>query len=127
MIYGIGTDIISVERIRKSMEANSRFGEKLFTPAEIAYCESRASRYQSYAARFAAKEAVMKALGTGWNERVHWLNIEILREGDEAPKVLLHNDTKDLANEQGIGEIHLSLSHEKDYATAFVVMEKLIS
>ena len=124
MIYGIGTDIIKVERLQKSMEANPRFGEKLFTAAETAYCEGRASKFQSYAARFAAKEAVMKAFGTGWNERVHWLNIEILREGDDSPKVLLHNDTKALAEELGIRAIHLSLSHEKEYATAFVVMEK---
>lgn len=106
------------------MESNPRFGEKLFTTAETTYCEGRASKFQSYAARFAAKEAVMKAFGTGWNERVHWLNIEILRDGDDAPKVLLHNDTKALAGELGIRAIHLSLSHEKEYATAFVVMEK---
>ncbi|HNZ07353.1 MAG TPA: holo-ACP synthase [Candidatus Cloacimonadota bacterium] len=124
MIVGIGTDIIKVERIQKSIEANPRFGEKLFTPAETAYCESRASKYQSYAARFAAKEAVMKALGTGWNELVHWLNIEIVREGDGAPKVLLHNETNAFAASLGIQAIHLSIAHEKEYATAFVVLEK---
>ena len=124
MILGIGTDIIKVERIQKSMEANPRFGEKLFTPAETAYCEARASKYQSFAARFAAKEAMMKALGTGWNEQVHWLNIEVLREGDDAPKVVLHNETRVFAEKLGVRVIHLSISHEKDHATAFVVLEK---
>lgn len=124
MILGIGTDIIKVERIQKSMEANPRFGEKLFTPAETAYCEARASKYQSFAARFAAKEAMMKALGTGWNEQVHWLNIEVLREGDDAPKVVLHNETRVFAEKLGVRVIHLSSSHEKDHATAFVVLEK---
>jgi len=123
MIIGIGTDIIRVARIQKSMESNPRFGDKLFTASEIAYCEARASKYQSYAARFAAKEAVMKALGTGWNERVHWLDIEILREGDDAPTVQLHRETRRLADELGVRAVHLSMSHEQEFATAFVVLE----
>ncbi|HPV15479.1 MAG TPA: holo-ACP synthase [Candidatus Cloacimonadota bacterium] len=124
MIYGIGTDIVKIARLQRSMEQNTRMAQKLFTEAEISYCESRASKYQSYAARFAAKEAVMKALGTGWDERVHWQNIEIIKPDDSAPCVVLHNDTKAFAIEQGLGKIHLSISHEKDYATAFVVVEK---
>jgi len=124
MIYGIGTDIVKVARLQKSMEQNARVAEKLFTEAEIQYCESRAAKYQSYAARFAAKEAVMKALGTGWDERVHWQNIEIIKPEDSAPYVVLHHDTRAFAHEQAIGKIHLSISHEKDYATAFVVIEK---
>jgi holo-[acyl-carrier protein] synthase len=123
VIIGIGTDIIRVDRIQKSMDANPGFGEKLFTSSETTYCEARASKHQSYAARFAAKEAVMKALGTGWNERVHWLDIEILRDGDEAPRVLLHGETKRLADELGVSAIHLTMSHEQKYATAFVVLE----
>lgn len=124
MIFGIGTDIVSVDRIQRSMMANPRFAEKLFTLSEQEYCESRAAKYQSYAARFAAKEAVMKAFGTGWSEHVHWLNIEILRRADEAPRVVLHHDTKILAQELGITAIHLSISHEKEYATAFAVLEQ---
>lgn len=124
MIYGIGTDIASVMRIQQSVEKNPRFAEKLFTPLEQAYCEARGSKYQSYAARFAAKEAVMKAFGTGWSERVHWKNIEVIKEGDKAPAIRLHEDTLELANELGIRQIHLSLSHEKEYAIAFVVMEQ---
>lgn len=124
MIYGIGTDIVQVLRLQRSMEQNPRMAEKLFTEAEIEYCESRAAKYQSYAARFAAKEAVMKALGTGWDERVHWQNIEIIKPSDSHPYVVLYNETKAFADEQGLGKIHLSISHEKENATAFVVIER---
>ncbi len=108
------------------MEANPRMAEKLFTIAEIDYCEARAAKYQSYAARFAAKEAVMKALGTGWDERIHWQNIEIIKAEDQAPYVVLHNEADVFARSQELGAIHLSISHEKDYATAFVVIEKRV-
>lgn len=124
MIIGIGTDIIRVDRMQKSFEHNPRFGEKLFTAEETRYCESKGARYLSYACRFAAKEAVMKALGTGWTERVHWLNIEIIRDGDDAPNVLLHNETKRFAEELGVKRIHLSMSHESEFATAFVILEQ---
>lgn len=126
MIFGIGTDIIKIERLKRSMEANPRMAEKLFTIAEIDYCEARAAKYQSYAARFAAKEAVMKALGTGWDERIHWQNIEIIKAEDQAPYVVLHNEADVFARSQELGAIHLSISHEKDYATAFVVIEKRV-
>ncbi len=123
MIYGIGTDIVQVTRLQRSMEQNPRMAEKIFTDAEIEYCESRASKYQSYAARFAGKEAVMKALGTGWDARVHWLNIEIIKPEDAAPYVVLYNDAKAFALKQGLGKIHISISHERENATAFVVIE----
>lgn len=124
MIYGIGTDIVQISRLQKSMEQNAHMAEKLFTLEEIRYCEAKAAKYQSYAARFAAKEAVMKALGTGWDEKVHWLNIEIIKVEDSAPHVVLHNEAKAFAIQQQLGNIHLSISHEKEYATAFVVIEK---
>lgn len=124
MIYGIGTDIVQVARLQRSMEQNPRMAEKLFTEAEIDYCESRAAKYQSYAARFAAKEAVMKALGTGWDERIHWQNIEIIKPEGKPPYVVLHSGANAYAHERGLGKIHLSISHERENATAFVVIEK---
>ena len=123
MILGIGTDIIKVERIQKSMEANPRFAEKLFTPAEIEYCEARASKYQSYAARFAAKEAVMKALGTGWNGEVNWIDIEVVTSEKGSPTINLTGGAKDLADKLKVNNICLSLAHEKGYALAFVILE----
>lgn len=123
MIKGIGTDIIEVARIRKNVETNPRFVEKLFSPNEITYCSSKASPWQSYAARFAGKEAVMKAFGTGWDGVVNWTDIEILPDAKGNPQVILHGGAKQLAEEMGVLNIHISLSHEKEYATAFAIME----
>lgn len=122
MIFGIGTDIISVSRIQRAIENNERFTDKLFTPGEIAYCESRASKYQSYAARFAAKEAVMKAIGTGWDGVINWLDIEVVADALGKPGIKCHNASQAFMEQQGIESIQLSLSHEKDYAVAFVVL-----
>ncbi|NLO10858.1 MAG: holo-ACP synthase [Candidatus Cloacimonetes bacterium] len=127
MIFGIGTDIVQVKRLQNSMERQPAMASTLFTPKEREYCEIRASKWQSYAARFAAKEAFMKALGTGWTEGVHWKHIEILRSGDDAPRLVLSDSTKELAHKLGAGAIHISISHEQDYATACVVIEKINS
>jgi len=123
MIIGIGCDIISVPRIQRAMQRNERFAEKLFTPAEIAYCQSKASPWQSYAARFAAKEAVMKALGTGWDGKVNWLDIEVQSDSLGNPQLILSGGARLVAEQQGITNIQLSLSHEKEQALAFVIME----
>ena len=123
MIFGIGTDIISVARIQRSIENNERFTEKLFTPAEITYCEVRANKYQSYAARFAAKEAVMKAIGTGWDGVINWLDIEVVSDALGKPGIVAHAATQAFLEQHGITNVQLSLSHEKEYAIAFVVLE----
>lgn len=122
MIFGIGCDIISVARIQRSIEKNERFTEKLFSPAEIAYCEARANKYQSYAARFAAKEAVMKAIGTGWNGVINWLDIEVVSDPLGKPGIEVHNATQDHLAKHNVQHIHLSLSHEKEYAIAYVIL-----
>ncbi|GAB1366304.1 holo-ACP synthase [Candidatus Cloacimonadaceae bacterium] len=123
MIAGIGCDIISVERIRSAIQKNGRIAEKLFTEAERAYCSLKANPWQSYAARFAAKEAVMKALKTGWDGKVNWLDIEITLDEKGAPSISLRGGAQALAEAKGIVNIQLSLSHEKDYAIAQVVFE----
>lgn len=122
MIFGIGTDIISVARIQRSIENNDRFTDKLFTPGEIAYCESRANKFQSYAARFAAKEAVMKALGTGWDGEINWLDIEVISDALGKPGIVAHAATQAFLEHHGITNVQISLSHEKEYAIAFVVL-----
>jgi holo-[acyl-carrier protein] synthase len=123
VIIGIGTDIIAISRIKKAIEANEHFVDKIYTPQEIAYCSSRAHKAESYAARFAAKEAVMKALGTGWDGIVNWVDIEVLPDEKGCPQVSLQGGAKQLSQNKGVKEVHVSLSHEKDYAVAYVVLE----
>jgi holo-[acyl-carrier protein] synthase len=77
MIRGIGTDIIAVARIQRTIERNPRFMERVYTEAETAYCQAKANPWQSFAVRFAAKEAVMKAFGTGWDGKINWRDIEV--------------------------------------------------
>src|SRR5580704_11945165 len=114
-IVGTGVDIIEVERVERALNrahTGMRFRARVFTAAEVAYCESRGRpRYQSYAARFAAKEAAMKAMGTGWNRNVGWLEIEVVRERGHAPTIMLHGKAADFARRRNIARFHLSLSH----------------
>lgn len=124
MIFGIGTDIIAVDRIARAIDKNPRFVDKIFTPAEIEYCNGRANSAQSFAARFAAKEALMKAIGTGWDGKINWIDIEIIRDPLGKPGFELYNATRDFVTEHCIDAIHLSLSHERDYAVAFVILGK---
>lgn len=123
MIIGIGTDIVKVERIRRLLERYPGFVDKVFSRAEISYCDARSNSEQSYAARFAAKEALMKALGTGWDGKVNWKDIEVVQFGRSRPEILAHQGTSELLATLGVTAIHLSLSHEQEYALAFVVLE----
>jgi holo-[acyl-carrier protein] synthase len=126
-IVGIGVDIIEVERVERALThlvTGTRFRQRVFSEGEIAYCESRGRpRYQSYAARFAAKEAVMKAIGTGWNRNVGWSEIEVIRERGHAPVITLHGKTAQFAGRRGIARFHLSLSHTAMLAIAYVIAE----
>lgn len=124
MILGIGVDIVEIDRIRQSRERQGeRFFEMVFLPDEAAYCRGKANLDQHLAVRFAAKEAVMKALGTGWSDGVTFRGIEVVREGDGAPRVVLHGKTKARAGAMGVQRAHLSLSHTERYAVAQVVLE----
>lgn len=124
MIIGIGTDICMVPRIKNTLAKNPRFVDKVFTPDEIAYCEKRAHPAESYAARFAAKEAVMKALGTGWDGVVNWVDIEVYQDALGKPLLRLSNGALARSQQQGVNAMHLSLSHDKDIAIAYVILEK---
>ena len=124
MIVGIGTDIVEIEKLRLAMvRRGDRLRNRAFTEGEIAYCEERASRYQHYAVRFAAKEAVMKALGHGWGAKVCWLDIEVARARSGKPEIVLHDKTAQLAAELGIRRWALSITHTKDHGLAFVVAQ----
>ncbi|MCB5223906.1 MAG: holo-ACP synthase [Candidatus Cloacimonadaceae bacterium] len=122
MTLGIGTDIVKVARIARLLERHPEFIHKVFTASEIEYCNSRSFPAQSYAARFAAKEAVMKALGTGWDGQVNWRDIEVLNTGEGVPKLKLHGLALERMKALGAENALLSLSHEKEFAVAFVVL-----
>jgi len=127
MIIAIGNDLAEVERIRAAVEkpqTGARFRNRVFTAGEQEYCERRrATKYQSYAARFAAKEATMKALGRGWGRYVGWLDIEVVRPRGSRPQVVLHGKAKEYAASLGIVRFHLALTHTAALVEAQVVVE----
>ncbi len=123
MIYGIGNDIIEVERIKKALSKDNGFKEKVFSKAEIDCCETKSNKYQSYAARFAGKEAFMKAFKTGWGQGVSWNEIEITSLESGQPILRLSGNTKEIVTSYKITKFHITLSHLKDIAMATVVLE----
>jgi len=121
-LFGIGIDVVEVERIESSMaEFGERFAEKVFTPAEREYCESQRRPGLHYAARFAAKEAVAKAFGTGIGKDLGWLDMEVRRKDSGEPELVLTGAGATFAERQGIAAVKISLSHAKDYAAANAV------
>ena len=128
MIISTGVDLAEVDRIQAALEdprIGRRFRDRVFTDKEIAYCEKKKLRgkYESYAGRFAAKEAVMKALGRGWGAKVRWLDIEVARARSGKPDIVLHDKTAKLAEELGIRRWALSITHTKDHGLAFVIAQ----
>lgn len=124
MIFGIGTDLVDVERIKKKVESDHGFREKIFSPHEIEYCETQTFKAENYAARFAAKEAFLKALGTGWIGELSFHEIEVSRDELGKPFLRLYGKTKAYIDQNGIKNLHLSLSHIKSIAQAVVILEK---
>jgi holo-[acyl-carrier protein] synthase len=125
MIVGTGIDIAEVERIANAIERHGdRFLERIFTPGERRYCESKANRMERYAARFAAKEAAMKALGTGWSRGVRWQDIEICREPGGRPTIKFQGRAAEVAATLGARRISLSMSHTLAQAIAQVILEQ---
>ncbi|MQA90319.1 MAG: holo-ACP synthase [Gemmatimonas sp.] len=124
MIIGIGIDFVEVERIaRLLLRYPDRASVRLFTDRELSHCRSTHSPAESYAARFAAKEAVFKALGTGWSCGVTWHDAEVIAESSGAPCLLLHGEAGRLAGSRGVRRAHLSLTHTRTLAGAYVVLE----
>ena len=124
MIYGIGTDIIEVSRIHAVMEKDIGFRDKIFTSGEITYCETKRHKYENYAARFSAKEAFMKAIGTGWRFGIRFADIEVYHDEFGKPLIRLYGKAEELGKIERISKIHVSLSHIKEIATAVVIVEK---
>jgi holo-[acyl-carrier protein] synthase len=124
MIVGSGIDIAEVPRIRQSIERfGDRFLHRIFTPGEIRYCDSKANRAERYAARFAAKEAAMKALGTGWSHGVRWRDCEVARMPGGRPTITFHGRAGEIAARLGVKNAALSLSHTAEQAIAQVILE----
>ncbi len=124
MILGTGVDIIEVSRIEQTLQRHAdRFLARMFTPGEVAYCGAGEHRVRRLAARFAAKEAVLKALGTGLRE-VKWTDIEVINDPLGKPSIRLGGRLAEIAREQGVTKLHVSLSHCKEYALAQVVAVK---
>jgi len=124
MIYGIGVDLIEIDRIKQAIERNGqRFVDRVYTKAEQEYCAYRPS-FACYAARFTAKEAFLKALGTGLRKGMRWQDIEVYTDELGKPHVQLHGYLKERAKQEKFERVHLSLSHSSAYAIAQVVIEQ---
>src|SRR5438132_6776423 len=124
MIVGTGIDIADVHRVAEAMERfGNRFLHRVFTEGEMRYCDSKANRVERYAARFAAKEAAMKALGTGWNHGVRWRDIEVSRQPGGRPTIAFHGKAAEFAAQLGAAHVALSLSHTAEQAIAQVILE----
>jgi len=124
MIVGTGVDLCDVPRIRASIERyGERFIQRIYTPAEIAYVERKANRYERYAARFAAKEAGMKAIGTGWRRGVGWRDFEVASLRTGKPTLLLHGVAAEFARKLGVRNVSLSLTHTATLGMAHVILE----
>jgi holo-[acyl-carrier protein] synthase len=124
MIVGTGIDIAEVPRIAAAIRRHGeRFLRRVFTEREIAYCESKANRTERYAARFAAKEAAMKALGTGWNHGVRWRDVEVCRQPGGRPTIVFQGKSAAIAAKLEVKHVALSLSHTAEQAIAQVILE----
>jgi len=124
VIVGIGIDLAEVDRIRAAIERHGqRFIERIYTSAEIAYVERKANRYERYAARFAAKEAGMKAIGTGWKRGVRWRDFEVVNLPSGRPTLQFHGAAEAIAGRLAVRNIALSLTHTAQQGMAIVILE----
>ena len=124
MIVGIGIDVAEVKRIRAVIESQGeRFLRRVFTLEEVAYCEKFKNKYERYAGRFAAKEAAMKALGTGWSRGVRWVDVEVVRTRGGRPILELKGEARKVADRLGVKNIALSITHTVEQAIAQVIFE----
>jgi len=124
LIIGLGVDIAEVERMRAAIERRGEaFLRRVYTPKERAYCERFRNKYERFAGRFAAKEAAMKALGTGWRRGVRWVDLEVAREFGGRPTLVLHGEAKQIGQRMGVANIALSITHTSSQAFAQVIFE----
>ncbi|MCF8304185.1 MAG: holo-ACP synthase [Bacteroidales bacterium] len=124
MIFGIGTDIIYVETVKRELTRQSGLKQQLFTETEISYCEAKKYKYQHYAARYAAKEAFFKAIGTGWRFGMRWNEVEVVNDDLGKPEIKIHGAVKQYAQKMNLDRILLSISHIKELVNALVLIER---
>ncbi len=121
-IHGIGTDIVECLRIAQMIERHGeQFINRVYSKHEIGYCSSRKMATQHFAGRWAAKEAVMKALGTGWRRGVDWRDIEIRNSANGQPVIAMRAGIRDLIEELGVADVLISISHCRSHATAYAI------
>lgn len=121
-VLGIGTDIVECLRIAQMIERHGElFIERVYTSQEIQYCQSRKMATQHFAGRWAAKEAVLKALGTGWRRGISWRDVEVRNEIGGRPAIALWGGAREVADKLGIGEVLISISHCRSHATAYAL------
>jgi holo-[acyl-carrier protein] synthase len=124
MVIGTGVDITETSRIAQGLERHGeRFLKRLFTAGEVAYCDKSKNRAERYAARFAAKEAAFKALGTGWREGVRWLEVEVVHRPSGKPELVLTGRVQEIARQLGVTRTSVSISHADHYVVALVIFE----
>lgn len=124
MIVGTGVDIVETPRIEQALDRHGeRFSKRIYTPREIAYCEQFKNKAERYAARFAAKEAAFKALGTGWRDGVRWLDVEVTHQPSGKPELQLSGRAKELAQQLRVTRTAVSISHSNHYVIAQVIFE----
>jgi holo-[acyl-carrier protein] synthase len=125
MLVSTGIDIVEVYRIEETMARTPRFAERVFTAAEREYCDAKgAAAAQSYAGRFAAKEAFLKALKTGWRGKITWHDIEVMNDADGVPLLNITGEAAKMLSDLGAINIHLSISHTAEHAVAHVMLEQ---
>jgi holo-[acyl-carrier protein] synthase len=124
VVFGVGTDIIEVYRVEEMLARGKEYLETIFTRAEVDYCEAKARKSQHYAARFAAKEAVLKALGTGWRDGLAFADIEIRNDERGQPQVIPHGKVKEFLDHHGITSTSISMTHAGDLALAVAILEQ---
>ena len=124
MIFGIGTDIVEIGRVEDKLGRTPGLRERVFTPLEIEYSGSKARSGQHFAARFAAKEAFLKAMGTGWRSGYRFTDIEVVNDELGKPGVLVHGKVREFCEAKGIRRWHVTLSHSRELAKAVVVLEQ---
>lgn len=124
MILSTGIDIVEVYRIAETMTRTPRFATRVFTPAERDYCDAKgAAAAQSYAGRFAAKEAFLKAIQTGWRGKIAWQDIEIVSDADGVPSLKITGEALHILESRGAKHVHVSISHTAEHAVAQVILE----
>ena len=125
MIVSTGIDIVEVYRIAETMTRTPRFAERVFTDSERAYCDAKgAAAAQSYAGRFAAKEAFLKALQTGWRGKITWHDVEIVSDDQGVPTLNISGEAANLVKDKGVERMHISISHTTEHAVAHVIFER---